>query len=328
MQITRAQSVPPTIAAGLLTAPHVRTFNKTYATSTTRETAALVSFPPPPPPVTVVGPPRPTAWRKAAPIAATRAHHYSRNWAGAVVPATGGERFSLVTGSWTVPKVERPANHQHDRHRYVSIWVGLGGSYQASNSMPQVGSEHGWDGTKLIHRLWCQWWLGPGRKAGYLSHYVENVTLVPGDPITVWLDVHPGGTAVSFHWACGDKRYGVEATAIAPVMADSANWIVERPTEVMASPQGPLTGGRHPLPLFPRAGGGEIPSGEVVVSMTECLARLGPSGAMETVRRPSDGALLSMRSVVPGASRSFIELEPAMTIDPPGSALDIVRHLP
>ena len=260
--------------------------------------------------------------------ASAQAHAYSRNWAGAIVPAVGGRRFTAIIGSWKVPKVAKTGSDWG----LVSIWIGLGGSRPASHSMPQIGSEHGWDGEKEIHRLWCQWWLGDN-SAGYLSHVFEpSLKLEPGVEITCSLSVDASGKTVEFDWSCSNARYGTIGKSVRPVIADSANWIVERPTEVWENPDPakPLRLGKHyRLPQFPG-----LKSGQTLVKMEGCHAQLGPAlgGAANAVRfvdrRPSDGRLVSLRSIIPGAGRSFVELEPSVAINPRDDELRIVRHQP
>lgn len=260
--------------------------------------------------------------------ASAQGHAYSRNWAGAIVPAVGGRRFTAIVGSWKVPAVEGT----NGEWSLVSIWVGLGGSRRSSNSMPQIGSEHGWDGSTLIHRLWCQWWLGDNPE-GYLSHVITPESeLKPGDEITCSLSVNETGKEVEFFWSCGDKTYGTTGNSERPVMANTANWIVERPTEVWqdTAPTKPLRLEKYyKLPTFT-----DVATGLPRVEMTGCIAQLGlPLGTGGNVasvidRRPADGRLVSLRSTVPGAGRSFVELEPAVAIDPRDDKLHIIRHLP
>ena len=258
----------------------------------------------------------------AGPIS-TQAHVFSRNWAGSIVPALGGRRFTAIAGSWRVPDI----GAKTDEWSLVSIWVGLGGARQASRSMPQIGSEHGWIDGEPVHRLWCQWWLGSD-SAGYLSHLVEtDAPLAVGEEITCSLSVDSSGMNVAFLWAHGGKRYETTGTSTRPVMADTANWIVERPTEVWAEDvdggRRLKLGSRYPLPPFSE-----------VVTMEGCLARLGvPLGqginaASAIDRRPADGKLLSMRSTLPSGGRSFIELEPVVPKDRKAGRLQIIRHQP
>lgn len=235
----------------------------------------------------------------------------------------------------------RPASPAHNS--YVSIWIGLGGSYRASRSMPQMGSEHGWNGQtgQPVHRLWCQWWLGVGNSGGYLSHYIEEAEaqLAAGDRVTCWLEVDPTEITVTYHWLWTSQPGRTTKHFIArdirgvPVMADSADWIVERPTEVIANAGVYELGRHHPLPKFQRPDGSALGTGEIAVTMHDCLARLGPSGASEEVRLPYQGQLLSLRETVPGTSRSYVELEPTVTAGPrdavlPDAVLHVVRHLP
>lgn len=266
------------------------------------------------------------------------AHLLSRNWAGAVAPATEGRRFSLITASWEVPDVAHPNGVDHS---YVSIWIGLGGSYRASHSMPQMGSEHGWDGVagRPVNRLWCQWWLGPDNSLGYLSDLFaeDQAQLKAGDTVTCWLEVDDLATTVTYHWRWTSKITGKTQSFSAwdnrgvKVTADSANWIVERPTEVITNSGKPSCyelGRHHPLPVIRTTDGNELDSGKVAITMKDCWARLGPAGPSELVRQPLHGQLLSLRSTVPGTSRSFVELEPAVPVDPNVNELHVARHLP
>lgn len=302
------------------------------------QTKALVARPVVPPAIPRKVEARRQARRVIAGHGSGMAHLHSRNWSGAVVPATGGERFSLITASWEVPDVAHPAGLEHS---YVSIWIGLGGSYRASRSMPQMGSEHGWDGKagRLIHRLWCQWWLGAGDSGGYLSHYIDEALapLQAGDTITCWLEVDAAAMNVTYRWQWTSKASGATTEFSAtdnrgvPVMADSANWIVERPTEVITNadkPGGYELGRHHPLPEFRTQPPAELESGEIAITMNDCLAWLGQARTPDAARLPFQGQLLSLRETVPGTSRSYVELEPTVASNPRDAVLRVVRHLP
>lgn len=298
------------------------------------ETKALAIQPTPPVAIATLPVPRRQARREIGSLSSGRTHAHSRNWAGATVPATDGQRFSLITGSWVVPDVHPSGAASNS---YVSIWIGLGGSAPASRSMPQIGSEHGWDGRQKVNRLWCQWWLGTDNSEGYLSHHISDaqVSLKAGDRVDCWLDVDPTGFKVTYHWQWTrggiTNELSAEDTRDVPVRADTANWIVERPTEVIFNaeqPSGYKLGRHHPLPELRDRKGAPLPAGSVAVTMEDCLARLGPAGAGELVRRPVDGRLLSLRSIVPGTSRSFVELEPTLVAHRRSDVLKVVRHLP
>lgn len=302
------------------------------------QTKALAARPVVPPAVARKVEARRQARRVIAGHGSGMAHLHSRNWSGAVVPATGGERFSLITASWEVPDVAHPAGLEHS---YVSVWIGLGGSYRASRSMPQMGSEHGWDGVekKPIHRLWCQWWLGAGDSGGYLSHYIDEALapLQAGDRITCWLEVDAAAMNVTYHWQWTRKSDGFTKEFSAtdsrgvPVIADSADWIVERPTEVITNadkPGGYELGRHHPLPVFLSKPPAEPKSGEIAITMNDCLAWLGQARTSDAARLPFQGQLLSLRETVPGTSRSYVELEPTVASNPRDAVLHVVRHLP
>ena len=300
--------------------------------------------PPGPPALPPLAPPVPRRQaRRVEPPAGTQsaqAHVQSRNWAGAVVPANRGERFSRIEGTWTVPRI----GHRDVSKGLVSIWVGLGGSRPSSNSMPQIGTEHGWDGSMWVSRLWCQWWRGANSVEGFMSRWVPGVSLSPGDVVTCGLEVMDNDDPrvkdgkVVFQWRLGGVVREYVWTEPRAVMADTANWIVERPTQVYLPARetetsfqpGVRLGRHHPLPGVVDANEGAIPTGEEVAFLRGCKATLGPvAGAVPSaVRRPSDGQLVSLRSIIPGAGRSFVELEPSVAINPRDDELRIVRHLP
>lgn len=166
----------------------------------------------------------------------------SRNWSGAVAGAHSGLRFRSVIGRWRVP--ELGAAPPPGQETLVSAWVGLGGARGSGHSMPQMGSEHGWhaDGTP-VHRLWVQWWQG-NRGAGMLSTVIANLPVQPGDEVLCWLTMATPHEALC--WVrrqrtgaddCGfGTLAGLRARSALPVAAGSAEWIVERPTQVLAPP--------------------------------------------------------------------------------------------
>ncbi len=264
--------------------------------------------------------------RAAAGIVSTRSHAFSRNWSGAIVPATGGERFTRIEGSWSVPRFG--GRSHHDETSLVSIWIGLGGSRMASHSMPQMGSEHGWLEGKAVHRLWCQWWLGNATK-GYLSHFIDGFDVPVEQKVKCSLDVAPDGKTVSFFWTVGASTWGASATCDRPVMADTANWIVERPSEVFEAipPRKYRIGERHPLPVLTTQDGGVLGDGEEATTMEDCSALLGAKGQ----RYPGDGRLVSLRSIDRGSGRLFTELEPVLRLTPGvrvDTTMTIRRFLP
>ena len=206
----------------------------------------------------------------------------SRNWSGAIVPALSGRRFSRIAASWEVPRLpRRPQADAEDA--MISIWIGLGGWQAWSKSMPHMGTEHGWDDDgKLVHRFWCQWWLGKDSEDGWLSWIVQGVNIEPGDEILCHLAV-VGENTVEFYFL--NRRTGqlagVQAVAPRPPTGSSSQWIVERPMRVEPAIRGKHSArsgakssilsqrlqpvGLHPLP----------PIKEVI--LRDCVTRLGTS---------------------------------------------------
>lgn len=158
-----------------------------------------------------------------------------------------------------------------------------------------------------------------------------------GDTVTCWLEVDAASMNVTYHWRWTSKSDEVTKEFSAtdnrgvPVMADSANWIVERPTEVItnaAKPGGYELGRHHPLPVFLSQPPAELKSGEIAITMNDCLAWLGQARTSDAARLPFHGQLLSLRETVPGTSRSYVELEPTVASNPRDAVLHMVRHLP
>jgi hypothetical protein len=93
----------------------------------------------------------------------------SSNWAGYAV-SSPGVSFSRVSGTWVAPK----ASCASARRRFSAHWLGLGGLHSSSRALEQIGTE-----ADCVN----------GR-AAYLAWY----ELVPGPPVRVHIDVHPGDT--------------------------------------------------------------------------------------------------------------------------------------
>ncbi len=162
------------------------------------------------------------------------ARQLSRNWAGAVAGAHSGMRFNGIVGSWCVPTLGAASTEGEES--LISAWIGLGGARRYDRSMPQMGSEHGWhaDGNE-VHRLWCQWWQGDHGEA-MLSTIITNMPLQPGDKLLFSL-VLTAPDEVLCHVknvTQGGLLTGVRGRSRRPAKASSAEWVVERPAEVIA----------------------------------------------------------------------------------------------
>lgn len=262
----------------------------------------------------------------------------SLNWAGAIAPAHAGRRFTRIGGRWTIPDLAGvpPAKGLS----LVSAWVGLGGATRASQSMPQLGSEQGWDDGKPLHRLWCQWWLGRDED-GFLS---SNLTLPlqPGDEILCSLLVL-GPRRVLCHIRRIPKAGGahqlvaIEGNGKHDIVASSAEWIMERPRAVLSDPvadqqvpsrqlgqrRGLKSGTLLDMPTIDPAPPARDPTAPRRFRITQASARLGE--AKETPRReitPARAALVAMMARDTGPARLREAIRPALRRDGPETAVE------
>jgi hypothetical protein len=113
----------------------------------------------------------------------------------------------------------------------MSMWLGLGGWQGWSNSMPHMGSEHGWNekGEK-IQRLWCQWWQGRDDQSGWISWIVTGLDLNEGDEIVCHLAVTDANSVECYflNQTTGTLA-GVMGRSTRPVVGSSSEWVVEQP---------------------------------------------------------------------------------------------------
>jgi hypothetical protein len=227
-----------------------------------------------------------------------RPYFRSANWAGAAIPAPRGQSFSRVVAGWKVPAVRPLGTDDPEQTRLVSAWVGLGGEAPWADSMPQMGSEHGWYEGVQRHRLWCQWWRGSAVDDGLVSHLLADIpTVVPGAEVLASLTLETPTTAL-FEFRLADHVFAVRATCDRPAIANSANWIVEKPSKVVGFETGDLSvGPLRPLPWFKR------------VDMTGCAARAGSA-----VLYPYDRERIALYGIARNPSRLFLEIDPAVTV--------------
>jgi hypothetical protein len=170
----------------------------------------------------------------------------SSNWSGiAVLPATGGQPFYLVTGRWIVPAVKQAPGTCSGSWDYSSQWVGIGGFSDSflfqSGSAANVFCDIGNNITEYFP--WIEW-LPNSEIVLYKTAATE--TLYPfaaGDYVivSVWAPTTSwsGGASTTGNLSFADVTQGwsisLVTTAAAlggsKVTGQSAEWIVER-TEV------------------------------------------------------------------------------------------------
>jgi hypothetical protein len=150
----------------------------------------------------------------AASSAAAATEAVSENWAGYAVT---GPRYQRISGSWIVPKVHCSAGTK----KYSGVWLGLGGFTSSSQALEQVGTDQN---------------CGSNGRAKYTAWY----ELVPADPVTLKLKVHPGdkisasvtvsGSSAKLHLKNRTEKTSFSATKhLSSPDITSAEWIVEAP---------------------------------------------------------------------------------------------------
>jgi hypothetical protein len=197
----------------------------------------------------------------------------SSNWSGAILTARDGERFSAVTGRWTVPDARAsesatppiPGPDAAPPSRRCSVWIGLDGHRLISRSLPQIGTttaEIFENGQRRVEAYaWAQWWVR-GEQFGEMQF--EGFKVSPGQDVTCWLALHDENRAVlcirnertgaedGVLWRSGPAEAGAPPNAAmqvhpeaAPVAGMAAVWIVERPAVMFREDL-------YPLPDFDR----------------------------------------------------------------------------
>jgi hypothetical protein len=169
------------------------------------------------------------------------------NWAGyAVTGLAGGPAvsFTHVTGTWKATFATCDAN---DDDAANSVWVGLGGFNQGSQSLEQIGTEsHCSSNVPPSYYAWYQ--LVPGPALSFA------LTIEPGDTIKASVTV-AGGTHVTLvlRDLTRDTVASERAIAASPDLS-SAEWIAEAPSECDVNAQSDGTNtvscGQTPLANF------------------------------------------------------------------------------
>jgi len=143
----------------------------------------------------------------------------SYNWSGYVLFIGGGDRFTWVTGQWTVPKAYSP--HPGDGNTYYSShWLGIDGD--GSGDVMQAGTESDSDGTCYAWFEWFPDW----------SHGIGNFPVNPGDVISLVLCATSSTTAWMSIGNMTSKIYtnfSFTAPAGTTLVSNCAEAIVEAP---------------------------------------------------------------------------------------------------
>lgn len=142
----------------------------------------------------------------------------SFNWSGSVLFIGGGDSFTWIYGSWTVPHVyQSPVTGGTE---YSSAWLGLDGD--GSGDVMQAGTETDSDGTCYA---WFEWF--PNFSIG-----ISNFPVTPGDVVslllcatsstTAWMSI---GNLTSMYYT----NFSFSAPAGTALVGNCAEAVVERP---------------------------------------------------------------------------------------------------
>ncbi|MDB5370842.1 MAG: hypothetical protein JWP20_2400 [Roseomonas sp.] len=166
----------------------------------------------------------------------------SQNWSGAFIQAHDGGRFSAVWGNWHVPAPGEPADADPTKpppggQYECSTWIGLDGRRQHSVSLPQMGTLQVLKPVKGKWKpevaVWHQWWI---RNQKFPYVILKGFKLDAGDEVIATLTVV---NPMRVHFTIKNQDKGDIATVgwdadspLAPVEGSTAEWIVERPTDL------------------------------------------------------------------------------------------------
>lgn len=142
----------------------------------------------------------------------------SSNWSGSVLFIGGGDRFSWISGAWTVPHAYPTPGFAGTQ--YSSTWLGIDGD--GSSDVMQAGTETDSDGSCYA---WFEWY--PNFSIG-----INNFPVVPGDvvslvlcatnPTTAWMSI---GNLTSKHYT----NFSFAAPPGITLIGNCAEAVVERP---------------------------------------------------------------------------------------------------
>ncbi len=143
---------------------------------------------------------------------------YTRNWAGAVLRASG---FKSVTGTIVVPTPQLPSGGNDATLYAAAAWVGIDGS-GCSRAILQTGVDFWLMDGQPIYTAWCEWLPNP-------PHNFTKFTMSAGDLInmTVTARSTSGGIATLENLNTGQIVSHSLSGEFFGLCEANAEWIVE-----------------------------------------------------------------------------------------------------
>ena len=169
-----------------------------------------------------------------------RSHHYHQTRPGAPITQSTSSRWSgyasltnlvspldntvtNVFGTWVVPSIKKTKEHS-----YCAIWIGMDG--YGSNTVEQIGTEHGWYRGKPVNYAWFE--IYPGKTYQILGFPVNKNDRIggqiqfartSGNTTTFQMTIFNYSQCV---WWTIPSKYSQAVNA----KRNSAEWIVEAPS--------------------------------------------------------------------------------------------------
>ena len=152
----------------------------------------------------------------------------SSNWSGYAV--TGKGPYTNVTGSWTVPAVQRP---RKSLYGFSAAWVGIDGFLQGDASLIQTGTEQDYFGGASYNA----WWTSSAQ--GYAEQVITSGCttggaacgqVAPGDAMSASITLASGSGTITLADSAAGHAWSYTTTIAYSGPATSAEWIMEAPS--------------------------------------------------------------------------------------------------
>jgi Peptidase A4 family len=158
----------------------------------------------------------------------THAVDSTQNWAGALLDAPAGDRFTWIEGTFTVPDVYPPVRPEAGETYSASTWVGIDG-LDGSNDVLQIGVDslalYEFNAVVRSHLVWWEWFPGA-------TFEITNLPVSVGDTVNGLICVDADSTtsaSVSLYNLTSNMAASFRATAPDGFssLGNTAQWIVE-----------------------------------------------------------------------------------------------------
>jgi hypothetical protein len=151
----------------------------------------------------------------------------SNTWSGGIVSAPEGQSFQWIQGDWFVPYV---AAINQNEWEYMSSWIGIDNANPCQVGVTCEVYQSGNNVNTPQPFFWYEWVPDSG-------HEVTSITVRPGDSISALICTPQGSGSTEASCYFLNRTTGAATwfnffapNSKAPLVGNSAEWIVERPT--------------------------------------------------------------------------------------------------